>query len=425
MTKIQNLKNGIKFIPVPIKGTKAITVLALFPIGSRFETKNISGISHFVEHLMFKGTKKRPTYLEISRELDAVGAEYNAFTSKDYTGYYVKINSNDQKLAFDMVSDIVFNSTLPEEEIAREKGVIVEELRMYDDNPIMAIDNLFERTFFGDYPLGWDVGGDEKTVRAISKKDLDNYYKKYYRPDNMILVVAGDINKKDLKQNLKYFGDIALPKVKLNSRYKKYQFTKEKKSLQKRVGVKTKKIDQTHVILGFPGLKYTDKKKPVLAVLLSVLSGGMSSRLFVEVREKRGLAYMIRAGSESFADVGNVYVQAGLDPKRLPEALKVIKDELLKISTEKVDKKELKSAKKNIAGHIALAMEDSSFQAAWHGKKVLTGVGLTTYAEEIKKLNKVSAEDVQSLAKQLFDFDKMHLAAIGPLSSQKIMSMLK
>ena len=296
---------------------------------------------------------------------------------------------------------------------------------MYDDNPIMAIDNLFEKTFFGDYPLGWDIGGDAKTVRAISKKDLDNYYKKYYRPDNMILVVAGDLNNKDLKQNLKYFEEVSLSKNKLDNKYKKYQFAKEKKPLSKRVGVKTKKIDQTHVIMGFPGLKYTDEKRYTLTVLLSVLSGGMSSRLFVEVREKRGLAYMIKAGSESFTDVGCVYVQAGLDPKRLPEALKVIKDELLKISTEKVDKKELLSAKKNIAGHIALAMEDSSFQAVWYGKKVLTGVGLTTYAEEIKKLNKVTAEDVENLAKQLFDFDKMHLAAIGPLSSQKIMSMLK
>src|SRR3989344_2765382 len=198
MYKLSKLKNGINLIKVPVLGSKAVTVMAMFPVGSRYEDKKLSGASHFVEHMLFKGTKKRPTHLEISRELDALGAEYNAFTSKDYTGYYVKTGEINTEQAFDWLADIIFNSKMDAEEIAKEKGVIVEELRMYDDNPLMAGDTLFEKAMFGDHPLGWDVGGTADTVRGLSRADLWNYYQKYYLSNNMVLVVAGNINDKTL-----------------------------------------------------------------------------------------------------------------------------------------------------------------------------------------------------------------------------------
>ena len=169
MPKISKIKNGINLITVPVKGTKAVTVLVLLPVGSRYETKEISGASHFVEHMLFKGTNKRPSAIDISRALEAEGADFNAFTYKDYTGYYVKINSERQEVAFDLLSDMIFNSKFDKEEMEKEKGVIVEELRMYEDNPTMAIDLLFDLVMLGDHPLGWDIGGTVETVKAINR----------------------------------------------------------------------------------------------------------------------------------------------------------------------------------------------------------------------------------------------------------------
>src|SRR3989338_5560799 len=204
MYKISKLKNGITLIKAPTAGSKAVTIMAMFPVGSRYEGKKISGISHFVEHMLFKGTKKRPTHLEISRELDSLGAEYNAFTSKDYTGYYVRTGEINTEKAFDWLADIIFNSKLDGEEIIKEKGVIVEELRMYEDNPLMAVDNLFERAMFGDnHPLGWDVGGTPGSVRGVSREELWAHYKNHYVPSNMVLVAAGKINSKQLNKSLK------------------------------------------------------------------------------------------------------------------------------------------------------------------------------------------------------------------------------
>jgi len=426
MPKVKKLKNGLNVITIPTIGTKAITIMALFPVGSRFENAKLAGASHFVEHMMFKGTLKRPTYLEISKELDSVGAEYNAFTGKDSTGYYVKINEEKQELAYDFISDIVFNSTFDEKEMEKEKGVIVEELRMYDDNPIMAIDSLYEQTLFGmDHPLGRDIGGTAKTVKNLTRNELFEYYKKYYTPNNMVLVLAGAIDKKNKKKFLNYFENIKVKRGKNLQNFKEFKFAKSKKNLKDRVVVKTKKIDQAHVIMGFPGINYTDKKHYALSIMLNVLGGGMSSRLFVEVREKRGLAYMVRAGAGAYQDTGEVHVQAGLDPARLKEALVVIKSELERIANEPITKKELKDAKNNLIGHMTLALEDSSAQASWYAKKFWFGKGLKTPEQIIRELKKVKLEDVQKLAKQLFDFDKMKVAVIGNLNKQQILKMLK
>ena len=422
----KKLANGLEVLTVPVSGTKAITIMILFPVGSRFEDEKLAGASHFVEHMMFKGTKKRPTYLEISRELDAVGAEYNAFTSKDYTGYYIKIDSRQQELGFDVLSDMVFNSSFDEEEVKKEKGVIVEELRMYEDNPIMDIDSVYESIVFPNHPLGRDVGGTTQTVKAISRDRLFDYYKKYYRPDNMILVLAGNIDQKNKDKFIKkYFG---VEKNKKNigavKFYKKFKFDKSEIPLEKRIKIKTKKIDQAHVMMGFPGLNYTDKKRYAMSVLLAVLSGGMSSRLFVEVREKRGLAYMIRASVSPYVDTGTVYVQAGLDPVRLPEALRVIKSELEKIATTEVAPKELKDAKNNLIGRLTLSLEDSSEQASWYAKKFLFNKKIETPEQVITEIKKVSASDVKKLAQQLFDFKQMRVAVISQMKRDQILKIL-
>lgn len=418
------LSNGMNLITIPTKGTKAVTAMVMFPVGSRFEEGHISGASHFVEHMMFKGTEKRPDYLDISRELDAVGAEYNAFTNKDYTGYYVKIDSSKANLAFDLLSDIVFNSKIETAEVEKERGVIVEELRMYDDNPTMAVDQLFDRTIFAGHPLGRDIAGTAETVRGMTRDDLWAYYKKYYDPANAVLVVAGNIDKKKLKKYLAYFA-VTKSDQKKKSGFKKFEkYNWSDRPLSDRVAVKESKLDQAHLIMGFPGLAYQDKKSYAAAVMLSILGGGMSSRLFVEVREKRGLAYMVRAGAGSYLDCGVVQIQSGLDPVRLREALATIKSELDKIASVPVSKKELQNSKNNLIGRMALALEDSSTQAERAAKQFWFLNKLESFEEVKKKINAVGIKGVQSIAKQFFDWKKMHLAVIGSVKKEDIIKML-
>ncbi|HSR89163.1 MAG TPA: pitrilysin family protein [Candidatus Udaeobacter sp.] len=427
MYKISKLKNGITLVKVPVAGSKAVTLMAMFPVGSRYEHKKISGVSHFLEHMLFKGTKKRPTHLEISRELDAIGAEYNAFTSKDYTGYYVRTGEVNTEKAFDWLADITFNSKLDAAEIEKEKGVIVEELRMYDDNPLMAVDNLFERTIFGEtHPLGWDIGGTADSVRGLSREDLLSYYQKFYLPSNMVLVVAGKINNKKLPKLIKLFevNKSSDKKTELKSGFEKFIWKKESLPLADRLAVSEKKLDQAQVIIGFPGLAYNDPDRYALAVLLNILGGGMSSRLFVEVREKHGLAYMVNAGSGSFRDVGIATIQAGLDPSRLGAAFKVIKEELIKIKEKSVSAKELADSKNNISGRTELSMEDSSAQAQWFAKQFWFADKMQTYEQVTARIKKVTAADVKRLANKVFDLDAAHVAVIGPMSKEKVLDLL-
>lgn len=434
MYKISKLKNGLTLIKAPVKGTKALTIMAMFPVGSRYEEKEISGASHFVEHMLFKGTQKRPTHLEITRELDGFGAEYNAFTSKDYTGYYVKTGEVNMEKAFDWLSDIIFNSKIEADEVEKEKGAIVEELRMYEDNPLMAVENLFERVMFGDnHPLGWDVGGTPESVRGISREQLWHYYQNYYFPKNMVLVVAGNINEVKLKKCLRSFeaGENrsvlvkASAESKLKDKFQKFVWDKKVLPLENRLIVSERKVDQAQVILGFPGLHYNDKDRPALNVLLNILGGGMSSRLFVEVREKKGMAYMVSASTSIFRDVGVATISAGLDPSRLPDAIKVIKSELVKIQQEKVSPKELFDSKNNIAGRTELSMENSSAQAQWFAKQFWFADKVQTYEQITKKIKAVTIGDVQRLAKKIFDFDQMRVAVVGPMSKEKILGLLK
>lgn len=432
MYKVSKLKNGITLIKAPLKGTKALTIMAMFPVGSRYEEKDLSGCSHFVEHMMFKGTAKRPTHLEISRELDAFGAEYNAFTSKDYTGYYVKTGEVNMNKAFDWLADVVFNSKFEAEEVKKEIGVIIEEMRMYEDNPIMAVDDMFERQIFGaEHPLGRYIVGNEKTLRAMTREGLWSYYKDHYYPGNMVLVVAGNINEKKLRTALKPFLAIDhKPYGKKNNKtlkdvFEKFAWSNTVLPLSERVVVSERKIDQVQTILGFPGLGQNDKDRFALSVLLNILGGGMSSRLFVEVREKQGLAYTVHAGLGCFRDVGLVTVQAGLDSARFGAAIKVIKDELEKVKEHGVSPKELIDAKNNIAGRRELAMENSSAQAEWFAKQFWFNKKIETYEQVVAKIKQVTAADIKRVANKIFNLEKMHIAVIGPMDKAKVLDSLK
>lgn len=409
MFKKNRLLNGITLLTVPVAGTEAVTVLALFPVGSRYETAKQSGISHFIEHLMFKGTDKRPSTLDISRELDKVGAEYNAYTGRDHTGYYVKVSADKTELALDLLSDMLWHSKFDKDEIEREKGVIVEELNMYQDNPTMYVEQLFEELMYKNHALGRDVGGTAKTVRGMSRVNIINYYRQFYSPHNLVLVVAGKISK-DIHRLIDRYFSFAVAK-KNKPTFSAFSFS-QKSAVE--VVAHFKKTDQTHIAMGFPGFSYDDPRSPTLAMLNIILGATMSSRLFTEVRERRGLAYVIQSGLNRYHETGNLVIRAGLDKSRMSEAMKIIIEELKKIKKYGVTADELKTAKDNLAGHMVLQLEDSSAQAEWYGRGALLKKKIRTSQEELALYRAVKLVEIQKIAGQVFQMPRLRVSAIGP-----------
>lgn len=421
MYKKQKLKNGLRLITAPLKDTKAVTVLILLPVGSRYEVEKNNGVSHFIEHLMFKGTEKRPTSLDLTKELDAIGAEYNAFTSKDHTGYYIKASADNLELAFDILSDMIFNSTLKPEEIEKERGVIVEEINMYEDNPMMFIQTIFEETLFEESPLGRWISGPREIIKKISRQEIIKYRDNHYYPANMVVTVAGKFSEKKVK-NLaeKYFGKSRLKKHKPNFE----PFSSKQNG--PRVKINYKETEQVQLCLGVPAFALDDPKMYPLYLLAVILGGNMSSRLFASVREEKGLAYYIRTDISHYQDTGNFLVQAGLDKNRIQEAIILILSELKKTALQGVTPKELLSAKNFLKGKLILDLEDCESFADWFGKQELLSKKILKPEDKIKKIFDVKLEQVKQVAEELFKSQKLNLALIGPFKDKdKFKSLLK
>ncbi|MBU1132253.1 insulinase family protein [Patescibacteria group bacterium] len=415
MHKLVEFPNKAKLILIPFLDTKAITVLFLFGVGSRYEEKIINGASHFIEHLMFKGTKKRPTTLDISKDLDAVGAEFNAMTSKDYTGYYIKINHEQVELAVDILSDMLLNSKFDPTEIKREKGVIIEEINMYHDNPLMYIESVFEESVFQGSSLGWDISGPVSAIRKMTRKQLLDYRNKHYRPENLVIAVAGKIDSKITGLIKKRFVD---------------KLDKDDEPLQEfvpfqpdqsapRVKIQYRKTKQVQVALGFPCFGYNDPRIYALHLLTIILGGNMSSRLFISVRERRGLAYFVRCYPNFYQESGNFMVQSGLDITRLDEALKVILHELKKVKTEIMTKKELDDAREFLRGKTILNLEDSSNLAEYFAKQELLTGKMLTPEQKLKKYEQVTPSMIKEVANEIFQKKLFNLALIGPFKSKE------
>lgn len=418
------LKNGLRVIFAPIKGAQTTSILTLFKVGSRYETKKLSGASHFIEHLMFKGTEKRPSTLDITRELDGFGAHYNAFTAKDHTGYYVKINSKHTDLAFDILSDILRNSKFDKKEMEREKRVILEEINMYEDNPLMYIDDLLEEIMFKGNTLAWHIIGSKKSVKEMDRKEVLKYYKKFYSPKNFVLCVAGHVDEKVKKEMKKYFGEYKAGKYQPES-FEEFRAGSEKSGKPK-INLKYKETGQVQAALGFPAYSYSDPRIYPLYLLSAILGGNMSSRLFVSVREKEGLAYFIRSSLDLYEDTGALIIQAGLDKSRLAEALKIILKELKKIKEKGVSKEELKRAKDFIEGKTTLQLEDSIHVAEWFGKQELLTDEILTPQEKFDKIFAVKEKDIKEVAGDILKTAKINLALIGPFKSgEKFLKLLK
>ncbi len=412
MHKTKKSKNGLRFISVPMKGTKTATVLVLVGAGSKYENKKNNGISHFLEHMFFKGTKKRPNTLDITSELDAVGAEFNAFTTKEFTGYWIKVDSKKIDLAGDIVSDMLLNSKFDQKEINRERGVIIEEINMYHENPMMYIEDVFEECLYGDTPAGWEIIGPKQNILSMNRRDFIDYFKSHYRSDNTVICLSGNFNKKDENKVLKYFS-------KLNNAKSVNKEEVIESQLKPNILINKKETKQVNLSLGVRTQKIGHKDEIAIKLMSVILGGSMSSRLFSELREKRGLAYYVRTQAEFYTDSGYLTTQAGVPVGKTDEAIKVIINEYRKLKNNLVSSKELKRTKDLIQGRLVIQHESSDDVATWYAKQeVIRGRQLTP-EEFIKKINQVKARDIKRVAKEIFNNNRLNLALIGPFDSDK------
>ncbi len=407
------LKNGLRIITIPIKSTKAATILVLVRVGSKNEEKRISGISHFIEHMLFKGTKKRNTPLKVVEELDKIGGLQNAFTSEEYTGYYGKVKSSYLHTAIDWVADIYLNSLDKEEEIKKEKGVIIEELNMIQDNPMIYCQYLFQNLLYKDQPAGWDVGGSKKSVSNITRDDILDYKAKHYIAQNTVMVVAGNIGKAKTEKMIKE----AFSKIASRVPEKRPKVIENQKNPEALVFYK--ETDQTHFCLGVRSYNIFHPYRYTQNIIASLLGGMMSSRLFVKIRDELGLAYYISTGIDSNPDTGYLMTQAGVDNRKVKLAIEAIIKEYKDLKKNKVPAKELKRVKEHLKGKGAIYLEGSDALAKFYGTTELLENRTYDIESIFREIDKVTADDIRKVANEMFKSKNLNLSLIGPFKNKK------
>ncbi|MDD2730797.1 MAG: pitrilysin family protein [Candidatus Portnoybacteria bacterium] len=421
MFKKITLPNGLRLLAVPKEGSESVTVLVLFGTGSKYETKNINGVSHFLEHMFFKGTEKRPDTQAVSEVLDRIGGAYNAFTGKETTGYWAKVAAENWEVAVDWVSDILLNSKFEAKEIEKEKGVIMEEINMYLDDPRSYVGEIWEDLLYGDQPAGWDTIGTKEVVAKLTRPQFIRYLGEHYRSRSAIICLAGKLPpEKELKRKIgRYFQAIKKGKGKDKLSVKEKQ--EKPKSL-----IRFKDTDQTHLCLGVRAYGLSHPDRYALTLLATMLGGMMSSRLWISVREKNGLAYYVRTSFEKYTDSGYLVTQAGVANNRAKEAISTILAEYRKIRDEKVKADEIKKAKDCLKGSTKLYLETSDHLAGWVGEQEILQDRVLTPAQVIAKIEAVTAEDLQRVARDIFRPEKINLALIGPFKEkEKFEGLLK
>jgi len=415
---VKKVDNKVPLYLIPLKEARTATVLFMFKTGSKYETKENSGISHFLEHLFFKGTKKRPDTATISSELDSLGCEFNAFTSKEFTGYYIKVASNKMAAAIKVLGDMLLNSNFAQEEIERERGVIIEELKMYEDNPLRHIGDVFESCLYGDTPAGWDTIGTKKNILKFSREDFIDYYSQQYGSNSLSVILAGQLRTKDkdvLEKIIKQFKD--------NPWKNKLKVKEEQK--KPKVLALFKPVDQVAMSLGLRTVPVSHPLALKLKLLALVLGGSMSSRLFIKLRERNGLAYYVRTFNEGYSDSGYLTTQAGVPKDKLKDAIKIILEEYQRVKKELINDKELKKVKDLLAGRMALKLEATDEVASWYAEQIVLGDKILSPAETLKEINNITAQDLQKVAKKFFVEKNLNLAVIGRLKDQKLSSILR
>lgn len=402
------LANGLRIITVPMVDNPTVTVLVLVETGSKYEKKEKNGVSHFLEHMCFKGTTNRPNTSDLSKELDGLGCEFNAFTGQEYTGYYAKGKSADFPKLLDIIADLYLNPLLKEEEIEKEKGVIVDEINMYDDLPMRKIHEVWMKLLYGDQSAGWPVAGERDVVRAMKRKDFVEYRKAHYVAEATTVIVAGNIESSEASKEI-------IKKFKGISENKK-QGKKKTRAAQAgpQVAIEFKQTDQTHFVLGVRSFPVYDEKNPILGLLGGILGSGMSSRLFRKLRDEMGVGYYVHAGNSATSDTGYFAVSAGVANDRLDEVIKAVTHELEVLKHDLVSEEELTKVKEHLIGMMYLGLESSDDLAEYYGIQEIMRRDLRTPQEKEKRVRAITAEDVRTMARKIFIEKNLNLALIGP-----------
>jgi len=401
------LPNGLRVVTAPMPQAKSVACFVMLAAGSRYETRETNGIAHFAEHMFFKGTERRPTARQIAGEIDAIGGEFNAFTGKEYTGYYVKCAAEHRDVALDVLIDMLRHSKFDPEEIEREKGVIVEEMNMYFDTPRDYVDSVYDHLLYGDQPLGWDIIGTKETVRAATRDTFLGYLDRWYRGPRLVAGVAGAIGGDAVERVETLLGNVP------DGQTAEPEPVAYEQS-GPRVKVHTKASDQAHLRFGVASYPIDHPDRFALGLLATVLGGGMSSRLFTEVRERRGLAYYVYGYNQGYTDTGTLFAQAGVDIDRIDDAIRTIAEEFAKIAAEPVASDELEKARNYAKGRFVLSLEDPKGTILFGLRGEVLEGRLREPDEVLAGYDAVTAEDVQRVAQDLIRSDQLNLALIGP-----------
>ena len=412
------LNNGLRIILVPDKNSFTVTVLILVATGSKYESKENNGISHFLEHMCFKGTKKRPSQLLISSELESLGTKYNAFTSYEYTGYYVKSVKNNFDKVLEIISDIYLNPLFKTEEIDNERGPIIEEINMYEDLQNRKVEEIFMKLVYDDQPAGWPIAGLKENILKFNQKDFLDYWQKHYVAEGTVLIISGNFHFNNIENKiLKHFFNISqqkkFSKIPVKENQKKPQYV-----------VEYRKIDQTHLILGFRAFSIFDERKYALLLLSEILGGGMSSHFFQKIRTELGLAYYIYTTTDLYTDHGLFVVSAGVNNKKVKFAIEEILKVLSEILKKGVNEVELERAKKSYLGHLFLTLETSSELASFYGLQEVLGQKILTPNDLRKKIKNITLDEIKKIALDIFKNKNLNLALIGPLKDKNLDNIL-
>lgn len=407
------LPGELRVITAPNDSTKALTLLILVGAGSRYESEKERGIAHFLEHMFFKGAEKYSNAKEVAEKIDGIGGDFNAFTGKEYAGYYVKVAAENKEVAFDVLSDMLLKAKFDPEEIEKERGVILEELNMYEDMPIYKIGWDFEELLFSGHPMAYDQIGLPQVINSVQTADFKKYQEDLYTPENTVIIAAGNISVEESEELTQKFFSFEETK---KSR-KKVPFQRDENA--KRLFVRNKNTEQAHIVIGYPGLNHSSKEKHAESVLAILLGGNMSSRMFLNVREAKGLCYSISSSTDRYTDCGIFSTRAGVDISRVDEAISSIIFEYEKIRTEKPSDEEVERAKNYLKGKVTLRMEDSEEIASFLGTQTLLRDETRTIDEYFEKIDAVTADDVFEIAQKLFDPKKRSMAMIGPFAGKE------
>jgi predicted Zn-dependent peptidase len=413
------LQNGVRVVTGPMTGVKSGTLIVSYSVGSRYEPAPVAGVSHFLEHMLFKGTERRPDPKQISSEIEGVGGVLNAATSREGTSYWFKAPSSHFAGGFDVIADIVRNSVIDSTELDKERSVILEEIRSIQDSPEELVHDVIDEVVWGDQPVGRSIAGSEETVSGIDREAMVDFWRRNYGPDRLVIAAGGDVKHDEVVAlSEKMFGDLGE-----HANPDQMEETVGEQT-EARVRLVEKETEQAHLCLALPALPYSTERRYVQSTIEAILSSGMSSRLFQEIREKRGLVYSVYGYFRPYADVGQGVMYAGTDLERVEETVEALVGELRKLRDERVPEEELRRTKDLRKGRLLMGFEDSRSVAAWIGSQEATYGEIKTPEEVMEKIEAVTAEEVQELAQELFRPDRLSLALIGPYSDPKPFSAL-